>query len=71
MDPLEAKKKKKKIDSKLACSEDSTSLTKLKLKAYRQSYSEKHGMPRISLCLNEFGGTCLGGRTHIWTLESS
>jgi hypothetical protein len=45
--------------------------TKLKLKAYRRSYSEKRGMPPLSLCLIELGGTCSGRWTHTWTLESS
>ncbi len=45
--------------------------SKLKSKASRRSYSEKRGMPPLSLCLNESGGTCSGGRTHTRTRESS
>jgi hypothetical protein len=45
--------------------------SKLKVKVYRRSYSEKRGMPPLLLCLNEFGGTCSGGWTHTQTLESS
>ncbi len=45
--------------------------TKLKSKAYSRSYSEKHRMSPLSLCLNEFGRTCSGRQTHTRTLESS
>jgi hypothetical protein len=44
---------------------------KLKLNAYRQSYSKNCGMPPPSLCLNGFGGSCSGGQTCTKTLESS
>jgi hypothetical protein len=49
-----ANSKNKKIDLECACSEDSNSLYENKLKAYRQSYSNKHGMLPLVLC---FKGT--------------
>ncbi len=48
---------KNEIDSETACSEDSDSLYKIKIKGLGQSYREKRGMLPLSLCLNEFGGT--------------
>ncbi len=51
MNPLEAKIKKSEIDSESECSEDSASLSKLKLEAYRQCYEEnvKIHLPRSVL----------------------
>jgi hypothetical protein len=41
--------------------------TKLKSKAYRQSYSEKQEMPPPSLYhLNASGGRCAGGWMHTY-----
>jgi hypothetical protein len=36
-----------------------------------ESYSKEYGVPPLLFCLNEFGGTCLGSRTHTRTLEST